>query len=107
MKEIYEDAVISHDFHKGVQIDRATIAGWHKELLEKMSNDPEQNYSFIASGNSLVLAHRNGHGVDICEFTSGYMEYTYTTLKQVPTNMPERVGILASFFKRIMKGIGL
>lgn len=62
-----------YDFSNGVDVDDKTINKWIKRCVEELEKEPECNYYYISSGNTLVCVFRN------CE--EDYGKYTVQVSK--------------------------
>lgn len=71
----------SFDFRGGVQVEREDIDRWTKEVLTYITEE-NQPYTFISSGNSMVLGINYGKEIEIYEFTSGYVKHDYKVKKK-------------------------
>jgi len=48
-----------YDFSNGVDVDDKTINKWIKRCIKELEKEPESNYYYISSGNTLVCVFRN------------------------------------------------
>lgn len=76
VKHLYSD-----DFSNGVQTDRKDIDKWHERVLEILKKE-DVPYHMIRSGNSALLGLNYGDEIEIFEFTTGYVVYTYKIKKK-------------------------
>lgn len=67
-----------YDFHEGVEVSENNINKWHKQVLDKLQEDPECKSFTIRSGNSFVTGKRSENDeIDIFEITKGYKHFNY------------------------------
>jgi hypothetical protein len=53
------------DNHYGVAISEEKRNQWAEKVLENMKNHPDQEFYYIWSGESLVIACRVGDGIEV------------------------------------------
>lgn len=64
--------------HESPQKHEAIIDEWHREVLRKIQNSTVPGrFSYIASGNSIVIGLELGNEIKIIEVTNGYASQSY------------------------------
>ena len=74
----------AYDFTGGVPISKETIEHWVKEILQKLSDEPDLDSSYIASGNTIVIGIRFANSVKIV-VTNNYT--TFDVKKRTDTEV--------------------
>jgi hypothetical protein len=70
-------------FEDGVRVDNETVQNWVNECVQDLLDNPEYQYSYRHSGNTLVIATKNQEEIHVfvskshMESTIPLYEYTY------------------------------
>lgn len=65
------------DFNGGTKVPKFQLDKWRKEVVDSLKRHPKEKFSYILSGDGLVIGFRRSNEEITVFVTNGYIEYTY------------------------------